>query len=86
MYKYLPQERVDILENNLICFNNPLNFNDPFEFNTSFELNNLASTLHNSLIKVDFLKELPPHFSNYLEQLPKEMSSKIIEEATKKCY
>lgn len=59
MYKYLPPERIDILQNNLICFNNPLNFNDPFEFNTSFKLNNFESTLHDSLITTDLFKELP---------------------------
>ncbi|MBL5840267.1 hypothetical protein I4U30_18435 [Enterobacter asburiae] len=86
MYKYLPSERIDILENNLICFNNPLNFNDPFEFNTAFQLNNFESNLHDSLNKVNLLKELPSYFATYLEQLPKETSSIIIEEATKKCY
>ncbi len=30
MYKYLPPERIDVLETNSIYFNNPLNFNDPF--------------------------------------------------------
>ncbi|ELV3464909.1 DUF2971 domain-containing protein [Enterobacter asburiae] len=84
MYKYLPSERIDILENNLICFNNPLNFNDPFEFNTAFQLNNFESNLHDSLNKVNLLKELPSYFATYLEQLPKETASIIIEEATKK--
>ncbi|HHZ8496375.1 TPA: DUF2971 domain-containing protein [Enterobacter mori] len=83
MYKYLPPERIDILQNNLICFNNPLNFNDPFEFNTSFKLNNFESTLHDSLITTDLFKELPADILNSIELLPKETVSKIIEEATK---
>ncbi len=83
MYKYLPPERIDILQNNLICFNNPLNFNDPFEFNTAFQLNNFESTLHDSLITIDLYKELSADTFNYIEKLPKEAVTKLIEGATK---
>lgn len=83
MYKYLPTERIDILENNLICFNNPLNFNDPFEFNTSFNFSTFESNLYFSLSTLDLLKELPAELLTQIEKLPEETAKKILEETKK---
>ncbi|WP_205601609.1 DUF2971 domain-containing protein, partial [Enterobacter hormaechei] len=83
MYKYLPSERIDILENNLICFNNPLNFNDPFEFNTSFNFSSFESNLYDSLSTVDLLKEFPAELLNQIEKLPKEIVSNLLKDAKK---
>lgn len=85
MYKYLPSERIDILENNLICFNNPLNFNDPFEFNTSFNFSSFESNLYDSLSTVDLLKEFPAELLNQIEKLPKEIVSNLLKDAKKEC-
>ncbi|BBW19732.1 DUF2971 domain-containing protein [Enterobacter kobei] len=81
MYKYLPSERIDILENNLICFNNPLNFNDPFEFNTSFNFDSFESNLYDSLKTIDLFKELPTELLTLIEKLPNDTANNILEEA-----
>ncbi|WP_134680767.1 DUF2971 domain-containing protein [Enterobacter hormaechei] len=86
MYKYLPSERIDILENNLICFTNPLNFNDPFEFNTSFNFSSFESNLYDSLSTVDLLKEFPAELLNQIEKLPKEIVSNILKDAKKTMF
>jgi len=38
LYKYLPFERHDILQNGLVRFTQPSDFNDPFELHPSFDL------------------------------------------------
>lgn len=38
LYKYLPPERRDILQNGLLRFTQPGDFNDPFELHPSFDL------------------------------------------------
>src|SRR4030067_3394443 len=38
LYKYVPFERKDILENCLVRFTQPGDFNDPFEMRPSFDL------------------------------------------------
>ncbi len=85
MYKYLPSERIDILENNLICFNNPLNFNDPFEFNTSFNFSSFESNLYDSLSTVDLLKEFPAELLNQIENCLKKLSAIYLKMQKKQC-
>ncbi|MDH6634615.1 UNVERIFIED_ORG: hypothetical protein M2355_003906 [Lelliottia amnigena] len=80
MYKYLPPERVDILENNLICFNNPLNFNDPFEFNTSFKLDSFENTLRKNLFDIDLFQHIPPELLESIESLPPLEKERIFNE------
>ncbi|MCD4558763.1 hypothetical protein [Lelliottia nimipressuralis] len=80
MYKYLPPERVDVLETNLICFNNPLNFNDPFEFNTSFKLDSFENTLRKNLLDIDFFQHIPPELLESIESLPPLEKNRIFNE------
>lgn len=81
MYKYLPPERVDILENNLICFNNPVNFNDPFEFSTSINLHTFDKKLINMLDGVNLLEEFSKQNSGLLDKLDKTSKEVITKQS-----
>ncbi|MEO6825094.1 MAG: hypothetical protein ABI167_10310 [Nitrosospira sp.] len=37
IYKYVPQDRIDVLQNLTVRFTQPSALNDPFEFNSLFD-------------------------------------------------
>lgn len=86
MYKYLPPERIDVLETNSICFNNPLNFNDPFEFNACFELDSFEVRLRKDLTDTELLQHLPEEFSELIKLLPPLERDRILDEAKKNMF
>jgi hypothetical protein len=89
MYKYLPPERIDILEDNLICFNNPVNFNDPFEFSTSINLNSFDKILFEKLESINLLEEFTkqnPSLLDMLDNISKEVITKQSESLLTQLY
>ncbi|GKW24381.1 hypothetical protein PEC311524_19750 [Pectobacterium carotovorum subsp. carotovorum] len=65
MYKYFPPERVDVLENKMICFNNSCNFNDPFEFHSLYKSDSLLELIKEDLFKYDVVKNLSPEMTKW---------------------
>lgn len=84
MYKYLPPERIDVLETNLICFNNPLNFNDPFEFNASFIMGSFENALRKDLADIKLIEHLPEEVLELMKSIPPLERDILLKEAYKK--
>lgn len=75
IYKYVHEDRVDILENLLIRFTQPQEFNDPFEVSPFIE----------TFISVDEMLEYfdidnPDFIKEYKKNLPYELYNKISDE------
>lgn len=82
MFKYFPQERIDVLQNNLICFNNPRQFNDPFEFHSLYDLDGFMQNLQERIKSLDIIENLNLEQRLLLESLTPE-HKKLVLESTK---
>ncbi len=86
MFKYFPPERIDILQNNLICFNNPRHFNDPFEFYSLYDLDGFMIDLEDKIKNTNAIKHFSPEQNLFYQNLNikhKELMLQAIKESMK---
>lgn len=69
MFKYFPPERIDVLQNNLICFNNPKHFNDPFEFFSLYNLDYFLFELGERFKNLDVIDHFTPEQMLFYQRL-----------------
>lgn len=69
MFKYFPPDRIDVLQDNLICFNNPRHFNDPFEFFSLYNFDGFLIELEKRFENLDIINHFTPQQLSFYQSL-----------------